>query len=104
LLGARIESSNPVAGRRWIVENYDARTALAELAAGRLTAGRWLGTLRRIDEAAWFARDDVAPFAAMVVDSFADACRGVGSRAARAITSSVRRLAHCVARNDQPTT
>jgi hypothetical protein len=34
--------------------------------AGELTPRRWLGSLRGVDESAWFARDDAGPFRALV--------------------------------------
>ena len=49
-------------GRRWWVENYDLLAGIGLRRAGSLTARRWLASVRRADEPAWYARDDMAPF------------------------------------------
>lgn len=94
LSGRPLEPGTPVAGRRWIVENYDLRTAIPAIARGELPVRHWIGSLRGIREAAWFARDDLGPFAAMVIASLADVLRLVGSRAMRTVKSSLGRLGH----------
>ena len=94
LLGARVDSGAPVLGRRWIVENYDLRSAISSIARGQLTAAGWVGSLRGVDEAAWFARDDPAPFAAMVLDSVADLARMAASRVVRAASALLTRLGY----------
>jgi predicted ATP-grasp superfamily ATP-dependent carboligase len=49
-------------GRKWIVEHCDLESSLAAVGEGTLTLHRWLGSLRGIEEAAWFASDDLGPF------------------------------------------
>jgi D-aspartate ligase len=61
-------------GRKWLVEPNDLRASLLYWREGALTPGQWLGSLRGVEEAAWFAADDPAPFLAM--------CRSVAAMAA----------------------
>ncbi len=51
--------------RTFLVENYDAISVLAHMRRGELRLGSWLTSLRTVDEAAWFARDDLRPFGLM---------------------------------------
>ena len=60
-----IPPGEQVDGRRFLVENYDPISALAQVRSGRLTPLAWLSSLRTIDETAWFARDDLRPFGLM---------------------------------------
>ena len=53
------------APRRFVVENYDPIGALGYWRSGDLSIASWLRSLRGIDEAAWFARDDLRPFGLM---------------------------------------
>ena len=92
MLGRPLEPAAPVAGRRWIVENYDLRSALPEIARRELSVAQWIGSLRGMSEAAWFARDDLGPFAAMLFASLVDVVRLIGSRAGRAWGSLLKRL------------
>ena len=63
-----------VAGRRFLVENYDPLGAAGYWRAGELRPTSWAASLRRVDELAWFARDDLRPFGLM--------CLRMGWRAA----------------------
>jgi D-aspartate ligase len=65
LTGQPIAASEPVAGRRFLVENYDPIAALGYWRSGELGPKSWLTSLRGVDEAAWFARDDLRPFGLM---------------------------------------
>ena len=55
-------SPEAVPGRTLAVENYDPITALSLRREGELSLRSWLASVRVADEAAWFARDDLAPF------------------------------------------
>jgi D-aspartate ligase len=57
----------PAEGRVWWVEDYDVAGAIDLWREGELSLRRWAGTLRRVNEPAWFDRDDLAPFRAMCV-------------------------------------
>lgn len=65
LTGQPVPAVPVCAGRRWLVEPFDVWTARAGVADGSLTWREWLRSLRGVDEAAWFARDDPVPFLAM---------------------------------------
>ena len=55
----------PREGRKWIVEPNDLWASLQSGLAGRLTPAEWARSLWGIEEGAWFAREDLVPFAAM---------------------------------------
>ena len=67
LTGQRVAEGLPPVGRSFLVENYDPLGALSYWRRGDLRLRDWLRSLRRVDEVAWFARDDLAPFALMCV-------------------------------------
>jgi D-aspartate ligase len=65
LTGQPVRSGRAREGRKWIVEQSDLATSLRYGRLGRLTGTEWACSLRGIEKAAWFARDDPLPFAAM---------------------------------------
>jgi predicted ATP-grasp superfamily ATP-dependent carboligase len=65
LTGQPAADGEQAAGRRFVVENYDPLAALGYWRRGDLSLRGWLSSLRGISEAAWFARDDLRPFALM---------------------------------------
>jgi D-aspartate ligase len=65
LTGQPVPPSAARDGRRWLVEPNDLRASLAYRREGSLTPRQWLGSLRGVEEAAWFAADDPVPFLAM---------------------------------------
>jgi D-aspartate ligase len=67
LTGQDIPAGRPLAGRRFLVENYDPISAIGYWRCGELGPRSWLSSLRGVDEAAWFARDDLRPFGLMCV-------------------------------------
>jgi D-aspartate ligase len=64
LTGRPIPAGTPLR-RGFLVENYDPLAALGHWRRGELGARGWLASLRGIDELAWFAADDLAPFGLM---------------------------------------
>lgn len=64
-----VPSDIPAEGRVWWVENLDIAAALNAGVARELSPRRWAGSLRRVNEPAWFARDDLAPFRAMCANT-----------------------------------
>jgi D-aspartate ligase len=52
-------------GRKWIVEDQDVESCLDYRREGSLTFRQWFSSLRGVEEAAWFAADDVGPFLLM---------------------------------------
>jgi D-aspartate ligase len=71
LTGQPVRTGQPVPGRRWVVENFDAVSALTHLRRRELGPLAWLRSYRGVQEAAWFAPDDLRPFAAMLRRSLA---------------------------------
>lgn len=69
LTGRPIPSGSPLTGRRFLVENYDPVAALGYRRSGELSLLSWVMSLRLVDEVAWFARDDLAPFGLMCLRS-----------------------------------
>ncbi len=65
LTGQPVPAAAARDGRKWLVEPNDLQASLLYWREGTLTPGQWLGSLRGVEEAAWFARDDLAPFLAM---------------------------------------
>ncbi len=65
LTGQAIPPSEQVYERRFMVESYDPRSALAHARRGDLSLKAWLSSVRAVDEFAWFARDDLRPFGLM---------------------------------------
>ncbi|NKQ56054.1 carboxylate--amine ligase [Amycolatopsis sp. K13G38] len=65
LTGQRVEEHEQVSGRAFVTENYDPIAALAYWRRGELDLRSWVGSLRTVEETAWFARDDLRPFGLM---------------------------------------
>jgi predicted ATP-grasp superfamily ATP-dependent carboligase len=65
LTGRAIPAGEQVAGHGFVVENYDPAAAFGYWRSRELGPRSWLASLRTVDEAAWFARDDLRPFAVM---------------------------------------
>jgi predicted ATP-grasp superfamily ATP-dependent carboligase len=87
LTGQCIGEREQVAGRSFLVENYDPIAALGYWHSGELGLGAWLNSLRGGHETAWFARDDLRPFALM--------CLRMGMRAvSRPFTGGATRAGH----------
>jgi predicted ATP-grasp superfamily ATP-dependent carboligase len=61
LTGQPIDAGESVEGRRWLVEDIDLVSSLRYMREGALGPLAWLRSLRRIDERAWLARDDLMP-------------------------------------------
>ncbi len=70
LTGQPVPHAPPRAGRKWLVENYDLVSSAKLRRERRLTFRKWCRSFRDVEEAAWFARDDLAPFGMMWWSSF----------------------------------
>jgi predicted ATP-grasp superfamily ATP-dependent carboligase len=70
-----VPQSRAVPGRMWLVETNDVRSFVQLRSEGRLGGLAWLRSLRRVDETAWWAIDDVRPFAAALSDLIGRALR-----------------------------
>jgi D-aspartate ligase len=66
LTGQPLPVATPVEGRKWMVEDWDLESALDYWHEGELTFSEWLGSFEGVEEGAWFARDDLAPFRQMM--------------------------------------
>lgn len=64
LTGQAVQAAGPRWGRRWLVEHDDLRGARTYRRDGRLTWQQYVRSLAGVEECAWFAPDDLAPFAA----------------------------------------
>ncbi|MCA9617928.1 MAG: hypothetical protein KC731_02835 [Myxococcales bacterium] len=67
-------------GRRWFVEENDIFTFAAYRHEGILTPWEWIKSYRGVEESAWFALDDLAPFRHHAV--------GIAKRIARKLTGT----------------
>ena len=65
LTGQPAEAGEMTRGRRFLVENYDPLGAVGYWRRGELGLRSWVRSLRRVDEVAWLARDDLRPFGLM---------------------------------------
>jgi predicted ATP-grasp superfamily ATP-dependent carboligase/ubiquinone/menaquinone biosynthesis C-methylase UbiE len=65
LTGQPVPRSHAWPGRRWLVEDLDL-ISCARYAADRVLGAReWAASFAGVEECAWFARDDLAPFVRM---------------------------------------
>jgi D-aspartate ligase len=65
MTGQHVPSAPGRERRKWVVENYDLVSSAKYGKDGVLRPGAWLRSFRGVEEAAWFSRDDLRPFAAM---------------------------------------
>jgi len=53
---------SPREGRKWIVETADLKSCFHYRRDGKLTAKQWITSFKQVEEGAYFALDDIAPF------------------------------------------
>jgi predicted ATP-grasp superfamily ATP-dependent carboligase len=70
-------AGSAVPGRKWLIENLDLASSATYFRNGELQPLPWLRSFAGVKETAWFARDDPAPFAAMVRDSVLHAVKAL---------------------------
>jgi D-aspartate ligase len=75
LTGQPVPEDRARDGRKWWVENLDVSAARTYMRDGVLGPRAWARSLRGVDERAWWALDDPAPFAGMAVRFVADRLR-----------------------------
>ena len=63
LTGRTVTPGQAISGRTLAIETCDPIAMRAYRKSGELSLRSWLSSLRAADEYAWFARDDLAPFA-----------------------------------------
>jgi len=66
LTGQALPVSVPAEGRKWLVEDRDLESVRDYMSEGTLTVREWVRSFRGVQETAWFARDDLAPFRTML--------------------------------------
>jgi predicted ATP-grasp superfamily ATP-dependent carboligase len=66
LTGQAVPASRFREGRKWLVEDRDLVSSLRYYRDGVLSPGEWLRSFRGVEETAYFAADDPAPFFRMV--------------------------------------
>jgi D-aspartate ligase len=82
LTGQPIATAPVHEGRRWLVENQDLATTWKLVRARKLGVRQWLGSLRGVEELAWWSRDDLRPVAMMM---FGTARQGLSALARRLV-------------------
>ncbi len=90
LTGRKVPASTTPDGRTWIDERGDLAASLHLFAKRSLGPASWSKSVRDVDEAAWWAADDPAPFAGMAVRLVAHAARRSISRGFDAASSGRR--------------
>lgn len=70
LTGQPVPKGMPKEGRKWMAENFDFISSASSLRDGTLGFVGWLRSFQNLEEASWFAADDLRPFLAMVARSF----------------------------------
>ena len=69
LTGQPVPPSRVRDGRKWVVEHNDLLASARYHRRGELSLSTWVRSFRGVQEGAWFAWDDPAPFAAMCWDA-----------------------------------
>lgn len=77
LTGQTIPASRPSEHRRWLVEPSDLATSVKLWREQALGPADWVRSFRRVEELAWFARDDPGPFVALMFDLLNEAGRRI---------------------------
>ena len=49
-------------GRKWLVEPFDIVSSFRYWRDGNLKLANWIRSFKGVEEAQWFARDDMRPF------------------------------------------
>jgi predicted ATP-grasp superfamily ATP-dependent carboligase/ubiquinone/menaquinone biosynthesis C-methylase UbiE len=62
MTGQPIRTGNLVEGRKWLSEPFDIVSSFRYWRDGNLKLGNWLQSFRGVQEAEWYARDDMDPF------------------------------------------
>jgi predicted ATP-grasp superfamily ATP-dependent carboligase len=75
--GQPVPVSSICAGRKWILEDADLVSCVQYYRDGVLSLREWLGSYRGLKECAWYAPDDIMPFARMCSSFFTRVFRKV---------------------------
>lgn len=95
LTGQPVPPVVPREGRKWIVEDKDVESCLDYRRERQLPLRAWTESLRGVEEGAWFARDDWAPFRKVAVQfagkTFGWVARRLAGAVRRALWDAPRR-------------
>jgi D-aspartate ligase len=80
LTGQAVPSAPAREGRKWVVENGDLISFNDYRRDGKITFWQWICSFRGVEEGAWFALDDMAPFRSMASVLFRRFLRWCGGR------------------------
>ena len=80
LTGQPIPSAIPREGRKWVVEDLDSVSCFRYWRDGKLTFKEWFSSFRGVQEAAYWALDDLLPLAPMFLARVAELFRRIYRR------------------------
>lgn len=83
LTGQPVPTSQILPGRKWLLEDADMASSWNYLHDGALTPGTWMRGYTGVQEAAWFAGDDLRPFLSVC----RRCCTRLIKRAARSLST-----------------
>jgi D-aspartate ligase len=72
LTGQRVPSSKIIEGRKWFVEDNDLSSSIRYYIDKNMGFREWVRSYRGVQEAAWFASDDLYPFFLMCKETVRD--------------------------------
>ena len=87
LTGQPVHAEAAEEGRKWLVENHDLMALPRYLQDGKITVGQWFGSLRGVQETAWFYWRDLSPFWAVCLGFLGSLRRWLF----KSVSSSVRK-------------
>jgi peptidoglycan/xylan/chitin deacetylase (PgdA/CDA1 family) len=91
LTGQPVPALTPREGRKWVVEDKDLESCLDYRREGLLPLSEWRRSYRGVEEGAWFAWDDLGPFARAMTALAGRAAAAAGRRARRVLWDDPRR-------------
>jgi predicted ATP-grasp superfamily ATP-dependent carboligase len=84
LTGQNCSTGTLQEGRKWVVENFDLISSPTYFHHEKLSPRGWLLSYKGVQEASWFARDDLAPFLMVWWRSFQWAFEKIFSKVTKA--------------------
>jgi predicted ATP-grasp superfamily ATP-dependent carboligase len=76
LTGQMFEVGSPIDGRKWLAEPFDLVSSFRYWRDGKLRARDWIKSFRGVEEAQWYAQDDLMPFVHMWLRAVEGAVKG----------------------------
>ncbi len=90
LTGQAVLQGEAREGRKWVVENFDLISAPIYCLENKQGIREWVRSYKGLEEAAWFARDDIAPFFMVWWCSFQWALGKLSAKVLKACMGSVQ--------------